>query len=100
MNWFGISQEQDYVHVGDKPEYSCYTKYDMSFIIYNPIRWEKMGRDGSRTRISLLNMVEIGLQGRYEVQQSYNDTYYIYTLSFPQGMYCYIIKRLNAPHGI
>ncbi|XP_052079247.1 uncharacterized protein LOC127717583 isoform X3 [Mytilus californianus] len=85
-NWLVIDKEQDYVHVGDKPEYSCSTKNDVQFLIGNPLRWEKVGRDGSRIKISTLANVEEGQLRKYNVLLYTNNTYMTFKLSFPQGI--------------
>ncbi|VDI79813.1 Hypothetical predicted protein [Mytilus galloprovincialis] len=53
-----VDKEQDYVHVGDKPEYSCSVRGKITFLIANPVIWEKSSSDGSRVKISVLANVE------------------------------------------
>ncbi|CAC5399789.1 unnamed protein product [Mytilus coruscus] len=52
----------------------------------NPLRWEKVGRDGSRLKISTLANVEEGQLRKYNVLLYENNTYMTFKLSFLQGI--------------
>lgn len=62
-----IDKEQDYVHVGDKPVYSCTVEMTLQDMIRHSLRWEKVGRDGSRIEISNLVNVKESLQSEYAI---------------------------------
>lgn len=75
------------MHVGDTPSYSCTVQENANFLIGNPLRWEKVGRNGSTLNISVLVNVEIGLASEYSVELDTTDNTMKFILHFLQGMY-------------
>ncbi|CAC5412854.1 unnamed protein product [Mytilus coruscus] len=87
-NVYGLSinKEQDYVHVGDTPRYSCTVQENANFLIGNPLKWEMVGSNGSNLVISVLTNVEEGLASEYMVQLDTGDNSMTFTLIFLQGI--------------
>ncbi|CAG2226392.1 unnamed protein product [Mytilus edulis] len=81
-----VDKEQDYVHVGDKPEYSCSVTGKITFLIANPVRWERSSSDGSRVKISVLANVEYEQAHKYNVLLHTNNSYMTFELSFIEGI--------------
>ncbi|XP_063411493.1 uncharacterized protein LOC134694414 [Mytilus trossulus] len=81
-----IDKENDYVHVGDKPTYSCSVRATANFLIGNPVVWEKTSSDGSRVKISVLANTEYEQAHNYNVQLHTNNSYMAFELSFPKGI--------------
>ena len=88
-NRYGLSinKIQDYVHVGDTPSYSCTVQENANFLIENPLRWEKVDRNGSTLNISVLANVEAGPASEYGLQLDTTDNSMKFILYFLQGMY-------------
>ncbi|XP_071148679.1 uncharacterized protein [Mytilus edulis] len=87
-NRYGLSinKIQDYVHVGDTPSYSCTVQENANFLIGNPLRWEKVDRNGSTLNISVLVNVEIGVASEYSVELDTTDNSMKFILHFLQGI--------------
>ncbi|VDI50977.1 Hypothetical predicted protein [Mytilus galloprovincialis] len=87
-NRYGLSinKIQDYVHVGDTPSYSCTVQENANFLIENPLRWEKVDRNGSTLNISVLANVEAGPASEYGLQLDTTDNSMKFILYFLQGI--------------
>ncbi|CAG2213372.1 unnamed protein product [Mytilus edulis] len=81
-----LNTEHINVQIGDKPDLQCYTEESASFLIMNPLTWQKIDRDGSKRRISTLANVETRFEQEYEVMIEANATGLIFTLQFLQGI--------------
>lgn len=80
-----LDKQKDFVLVGASPQYKCTVNKNANFLIGNPLKWEKRGRDGSKVVISVLANVEAGLAEEYNVQLDTTDSAMSFTLSFKQG---------------
>ena len=80
-----LDKQEDFVLVGASPKYKCTVNQNANFLIGNPLKWEKRGRDGSKVVISVLANVEAGLATEYNVQLDTTDNAMSFTLSFKQG---------------
>ncbi|XP_063421653.1 uncharacterized protein LOC134706555 [Mytilus trossulus] len=81
-----LDKEKEFVFVGASPQYKCTVNKNANFLIGNPLKWEKRGRDGSKVVISVLANVEAGLADEYNVQLDTTDNAMSFTLSFKQGI--------------
>ncbi|XP_076094391.1 uncharacterized protein LOC143065009 [Mytilus galloprovincialis] len=81
-----LDKQEDFVLVGASPKYKCTVNQNANFLIGNPLKWEKRGRDGSKVVISVLANVEAGLATEYNVQLDTTDNAMSFTLSFKQGI--------------
>ncbi|XP_063411495.1 epidermal growth factor receptor-like [Mytilus trossulus] len=96
-----IDKEQDYVHVGDKPVYSCTVEMTVQDLIRHSLKWEKVGRDGARVVISNLVNVKESLQSEYTIELDSSSTSITIKLRFLQGitenddgfLYCSLYNR-------
>lgn len=82
-----LNAVKEFVLVGASPKYVCTVNQNANFLIGNPLKWEKRGRDGSKVVISVLANVEEGLSTEYNVQLDTNTNNAMsFTLSFLQGI--------------
>lgn len=80
-----LNKQEDFVLVGASPKYTCTVNLNANFLITNPLKWEKRGRDGSNVIISVLANIEAGLEQEYNVQPDVADFTQSFTLSLMQG---------------
>ncbi|VDI51300.1 Hypothetical predicted protein [Mytilus galloprovincialis] len=81
-----LNSEKDFVLTGSSPMYVCTVYRNASFLIGNPLKWEKRGRNGSKLVISVLSNVEEGSASEYNVELESTENATTSTLSFLQGM--------------
>ncbi|XP_052094872.1 uncharacterized protein LOC127730484 [Mytilus californianus] len=81
-----LNAVKEFILVGATPKYVCTVNQNANFLIGNPLKWEKRGRDGSKVVISVLANVEEGLSSEYNVQLDTTDSAMSFTLSFLQGI--------------
>lgn len=82
-----LNTEHINVQIGDKPDLQCYTEESATFLVMNPLTWQKIDRDGSQLRLSTLANVESRFEHEYDIRLDANATGLIFTLQFLQGMY-------------
>lgn len=81
-----LNSEKDFVLTGSSPMYVCTVYRNASFLIGNPLKWEKRGRNGSKLVISVLSNVEEGSASEYNVELESTENATTSTLSFLQGV--------------
>ncbi|XP_052104698.1 uncharacterized protein LOC127737808 isoform X2 [Mytilus californianus] len=81
-----LNTEHINVQIGDKPDLQCYTEESASFLIMNPLTWQKIDRDGSKLKISTFANVETRFEQEYDIEIDTNATGLIFTLQFLQGI--------------
>ncbi|XP_076096810.1 uncharacterized protein LOC143067431 isoform X1 [Mytilus galloprovincialis] len=81
-----LNTEHINVQIGDKPDLQCYTEESATFLVMNPLTWQKIDRDGSQLRLSTLANVESRFEHEYDIRLDANATGLIFTLQFLQGI--------------
>ena len=76
-----------YKKVGDRLAVTCFTEKPARFLITNPVIWEKVGRDGSKMKISALANIAEGLKGKYSIDLPYSEEGSVFTLKLRNGLY-------------
>lgn len=70
--------------------YSCSVEMAIQDLIRHSLKWEKVGRDGSRVVIANLVNVKENLQSEYAIELDSSSTSLTFKLRFLQGMYGFI----------
>lgn len=81
-----LNTEKDFVFAGSFPMFVCTVYQNASFLIVNPLKWEKRGRNGSKLVISVLANVEEGSASEYNVELESTENATTLTFSFLQGV--------------
>ncbi|XP_071165096.1 uncharacterized protein [Mytilus edulis] len=81
-----LNTQHIHVQIGDKPDLLCYTEESATFLVMNPLTWQKIDRNGSKLRLSTFTNVESRFEHEYDIKLDANATGLIFTLQFLQGI--------------